>query len=194
MQRLTIPMLSILLAVMLCGCGGLRTTTTEKTALERALMWQSLDPALSAIDPGAGRNRTFTMVTDEVDTEYQKTIVSRARQELLLRGYRVATDPEAADVVVHLRADYAGLDDSSFLLGLPSIPIVTPAGGLETPELALFKRDSQRARNRLSLYAIDRETGELLFEDTAQGLQTFFTRWRVLFLIGFRTTNLEEPF
>jgi hypothetical protein len=194
MNRLTMLLLSMILAGLASGCGGLRTTTTEKTALERAIMWQSLDPALAAIDPGAGRNRTFTLVTEEVDTEYEKVLISRARQEMLLNGYRVAADPETADIVVHVRADYAGIDDSNFLVGLPSIPIVTPAGGLETPELALFKRDSQRARNRLSLYGIDRNTGELLFDDTAQGTQTYFTRWRILFLIGFRTTNLEKPF
>jgi hypothetical protein len=128
-----------------------------------------------------------------VDTEYQKVIVSRSRQELLEHGYKVAADPAAADLVVHARADYAGLDESAFLIGLPAIPIVTPGGTLNTPELAIFKRDSQRARNQLSLYAVDKD-GNLVFADKAKGKQTFYTTWKLLIFFGFRTTNLERPF
>ncbi len=181
------------LCLAVSGCGPSRTTTTEKTAIERALMWQSLDPAIAQLDPGDGKEKTFTLQTEEVDTEYQKVIVSRSRQELLEHGYKVAADPVAADLVVHARADYAGIDDSGFLIGIPAIPIVTPGGTLSTPELALFKRENQRARNQVSLYAVDKD-GNLIFADKAQGKPTYYTSWRLLIFFGFRTTNLERPF
>jgi hypothetical protein len=181
------------LGLTMSGCGPSRVTTTEKTAIERALMWQSLDPAIAQLDPGEGNDKTFNLQTDEVDTEYQKVIVSRSRQELLEHGYKVAGDPAAADVVVHARADYAGLDESGLLIGIPAIPIVTPGGTLSTPELALFKRENQRARNQVSFYGVDKD-GNFIFADKAQGKQTYYTSWKLLIFFGFRTTNLEKPF
>ena len=183
----------LVLGLMISGCGPSRITTTEKTAIERALMWQSIDPAVAQLDPGEGKERSFNLQTEEVDTEYQKVIVSRYRQELLEHGYKVAGDPAAADLVVHARADYAGLDESAVLIGIPAIPIVTPGGTISTPELALFKRENQRARNQVSLYAVDKD-GNLTFSDTAKGKQTYYTSWKFLIFFGFRTTNLERPF
>jgi hypothetical protein len=104
--------------------------------------------------------------------------------------------PEAAkaDIVVYPRIANSAIDDWSVSFGLPALPLVIPGvGGLAIPELPLFKLETQRGRNRMGVYAVDK-SGKLSFEIPFVSKETYYKRWVLLFIVSFRTTDLEKPF
>ena len=179
-------------ALLFAGCAMTRTTTTEKTAVEQALMSRSALDSLAGAEIPRGSS-SFTLSDTELVSEHKEVLLSATRQSLLEAGYRVAA--EDAELTVHARANYSAIDDGRAFIGIPSIPVPIPAvGTVTTPELVLFKREAQRGRNQLELYAVRNEDGSLAFSSKGDAAERGYTRWVVLFVIGWRSTDLGKPF
>jgi hypothetical protein len=176
------------------GCAYTRITTTDKTAIEQALMSQSIAPSIDTIRAGHLAGRSFWLDASEVQSPAKDYIVSRIRQRLLLDGLTIAKSQDEADLLLHARTEFSGIDDSNFLLGLPAIPIPIGASTLSLPELALYKRERQAGRNQIALYGVERETGALGFESLGEPGQQRYTRYTFLIFFNLRTTTLPQPF
>lgn len=186
---------AILLGLLLAGCSTTRTTTTARTPIEQALMSASAADSIRAVSLQDMQGASFKLDASEIVSSDKDVIVSMVRQQLLEGGMIEAPDAAKADVTVHARVDFSAIDDSSTLLGVPELPIPVPAvGTFQSPEIAFFKQVTQLGRNKAAFYGVRNSDGSLAFLAEPGAGQRFYRRWTILFLISFRTTNLEAPF
>lgn len=183
-------------ASLLNGCGTFRKTSTTRTALEQALLSQSVESALNSMQVERMEGKSFSIDPQWVQAVDEEYIFTAVNQRLLESGMKASEDSAKSDVVVYPSVAYSGTDDSSFLLGIPAIAIPLPfsSAPLTTPELALFKLDRQYGRTSLGLYGVERSSGELAFSVPMKAGEAYYKLWTILFLINFDTTNLPEPY
>lgn len=199
--------LSIQLAILLIfsSCAATRLTTTEKTAVEQALISQSIKINLDDISLPKGFDKLVFIDSKElknipcgdtncfsVDTALAYNFIM---QKLLEADYRITEEQKLAELIIHPRLEFLGIDDSDSLLGFPSIPIPLPGvGTVQTPEVSLFGTKKQYGRAKFNIIAVDAKEGSLVFSETAKSKESYYNRWSFLFLFDWRTTNLGEPF
>lgn len=185
-----------LLCVFFAGCAMTRTTTTDRTAVEVALLTQTASESVKTLEIPPLSARSYALVDEAFDAPEKDFILSEFH-ELLLRanGHRIEEGADEADLLIEPRVNFAHIDDDKFLLGIPSIPIPIPgAGALVTPEIAIFGLETQKGRSRFSLFGQERESGALVFADTAEAREHRFRRYTFLIFFKFRTTTLPRPF
>ncbi len=120
-------------------------------------------------------------------------MIAQVHQKLLAAGLK-AGGKKTADLFVYPSVANAAIDDNGLFLGIPEIPVPIPnVGTIAFPELALFKHEVQRGRNRMNVYG-HHGSGELAFRTETGSTEKFYSRWVVLFFIAFRTTDLAAPF
>lgn len=185
--------LLLALAAFATGCSTYRTTTTPRTAVEQALLSEAAEDAVAAMRFDAAAGRSVALSTDSYDAYDKRFVAGTFENRLLLAGGRVTTG--TVELLAQPRVHYFAIDDSNFLLGIPSIPLVVPTvGAVSTPELALFRRAANRGRARFSMHFIDSESRALVADLPPSAAESAYTRWTILFFLTFRTTDLEPPF
>jgi hypothetical protein len=186
--------IALCLALPALGCYTSRSTTTARTAVEQALLSQSAESTVADFQiPAELRGKSYFLVEDQFEAADGKYVIAQVHQKLLAAGLK-AGGKKTADVFVYPSVANAGIDDSKIFLGMPELPIPVPnVGTLSIPELALFKWDAQRGRNRMNAYG-HHASGELAFQTATVSTQKYYTRWTLLFFIAFRTTDLAAPF
>ncbi|MBI1289767.1 hypothetical protein GC173_00790 [bacterium] len=176
------------------GCSTSRTTTTPRTAIEQALVSQSAEWALEKFEDPNMSGKTFTFDDSQFDAVDKAFSLSALRLQLLKFGLKEAKADEA-ELIARPRSAVSSIDDSSFLIGIPELPIIIPgAGSVSIPEIALLGYNKQIGMNRMGMYAAERESGSLAHDFGISASRAHYVRWRVLFFISFRHTNLEEPY
>lgn len=182
--------------ILSTGCKATRMTTTDRTAVEQALLSKSVEATILSNEIPAGHGTSFQIHKEEYTAADKNLVASRLRAALLKSGYADAATMEGkSDLTIFPNVDFSAIDDSAFFVGVPSIPIpVPPLGAIQTPELALVKKDDQWGRSRIGVTAIETETGELAFSTIARPAEEKYVRWTLLLVFGFRQTSLDEPF
>ena len=185
--------------LLLQGCAAVtRVTTTERTAVEEALLTQSIERAIEALDVSGYAGMAFVIEDGLVEIPQSVFVHNTLRRHLLASGLIEApTTPttELRTINVTPVVSHLGIDDDRTFIGFPAIPLIIPLVGLvEVTEVALLRVDHQMGRSRIGIFAHDAETGALVFDTGTHPYQTHFKRWRVLIAFRFRTTNLERPF
>jgi hypothetical protein len=181
--------------LLLCACGMDRLTTTQRTVIEQALLSQSAEQAVARLEIPAGEDRRFFIDAEEFEATGKPHILAALHHRLLLEGYRVAGDRDDADVIVHPRALYAGIDDDRTFVGIPAIPIPVPGvGTMATPEVVIFRLLKQRGRASIAQAAYERESGAREFDQAPVFGEKRYDRWTILIFFHFRTSDLGEPF
>jgi hypothetical protein len=197
--------LASLILLQLSACAATRITTTPRTAVEQALITQSTRQAVKTLKLSEFSGRSFYIEADDMTTQnchegvcqnYELSYILNAlRDRLLKEGMLQAQSKELASVIVRPRIDYALIDDSESIIGLPSFPIPIPgAGNLQTPEIALFGNATQYGRTKISITGADSKTGALVFSESSTPAEVHYSRWSLLLLFSWRTTDLEKPF
>lgn len=186
---------ALLILVTLFGCSTGKFTTTERTALERALLSESAEMSLMGLENPGMRDQAFYLETGEFEAVDEEYIISALRGKLLSFGMKVVDNKEDADLVVYPRSAIANMDESEALIGIPELPMALPGiGAMKLPELALFKRFSQRGHSKIGVYGVEQEENRLAFDLGRSVGSRYYTRWTVLFLITFATTDLPQPY
>lgn len=178
------------------GCAMTRTTTTDRTAIEVALLTETASESIKSLELPPLAARTYDLVDEGFDAPEKDFILSEFH-ELLLKanGLRNTGEADDAELLIEPRVNFAHIDDDKFLLGIPSIPIPIPgAGALSTPEIALLGLETQKGRSGFSLYGHERESGALVFSDRSEAREHRFRRYTFLIFFKFRTTTLPAPF
>jgi len=201
----------ILLSFFLISCSATRVTTTEHTAVEQALLTYTTRKAFSSIDFRELEGKKVFIESVELPT-YTPSVVSNLQenlhqistnylklileQALLESGAMVLDQKDLADLSLKIIFHVASIDDSEFVLGLPSVPvpIATAGTSVQTPELSLFSSTTQKGKVRFSVYAKDIKTGRLAFVKKSKPSKKYYSRWSVLLIFGWRVTDLGRPF
>lgn len=183
------------LTATLFACTTSRTSTTARTAVEEALLSQSAEATIEAFRCPELSGRSFTISEDYFEAVDGKYVLGTLRKHLISQGMHPAPDPATAELIIYPTVANAGIDDKTFTLGIPPLPIeLGQFGMVQFPEFALVRHHSQLGRNRMSLHAVWRESGQPAFWTDEMSSERKYNRWLLLFFIAFRVTDLEEPF
>ena len=184
-----------LTALLTAGCTTSRVTTTERTAVEQALLSQSAEETLAHWDFRHAAGKRFAIEQEYFEGTDGKYLLAALQARLLEGGLRAAPEKGPADIAVYPRVAHAGVDESSVMIGIPEFPIAIPGvGTLAFPEMAFFKRHTQLGRNRMAVCGVYTHDGSQAFATSAVSSQKRYVRWTLLFFLSFRTTNLAKPF
>src|SRR5262245_21409086 len=159
---------SLLLVLLLAGCGTTKMTDTPRAATEMLLVSQAVDYAVGRLDfaPLSGQPvylDTTPLDSGVIDKGY---LVSSVRQQLLAHGALLQDDKTRAVYVVELRAGAVGTDRNSVMVGTPavSLPSILPGIPTNIPEIALMKKNDQRGVAKIGVFAYNRITGRALWQ------------------------------
>lgn len=180
-----------MLALSAAGCATARQTSPPRTATEQLLISTAADHAADElkfpIAPGA---KVFVdaQFVEGIDVKYT---IGTVRDRLLKQGAALADKRENADVVVEIRSGGQSIDESSFLLGIPSFDIPVPlTGTVKTPELALFKHAKQQGISKVAVTAYGQKDGALRFSSGPDYGFSHRTQWTVLLLVSWTRDDL----
>jgi len=176
------------------GCWNFRESTTPRTAVEQALLSQAAERTISQFDFGELRGKSFAIDASDFEASDAPYVLGSLKQQLLESGLKEAA-AEEADLLVYPRVANAAIDDSSFSLGLPDLPLVIPnVGAVRIPNASLFRWSTQKGRNRMAVYAVDAKTGQLALGSETVSTETTYRRIGILTVFLFTLTDLSEPF
>ena len=192
-MRLTGIMVVLLTTGMMAlGCGSPRMTDTARTGIERLVVSTAAERAVEPMNFKALAGKTVFVDVSQLEGTEKAYALNEIREHLGRAGALMAADKAKADAVAEVRAGALETDSSVFLFGIPAIPIPVPgAGTLTTPELALFKKAKQTGTAKIAINVLDAEGKQLLTTGRKHGA-SFFTRWTLLILVNFETTDIPE--
>lgn len=171
MKKLVFTCLVVLILAQL-GCSMTRDTQPPRTATEQMLIGQAVVVAVEQHDFQPLADRQVHLDTQYLDRVDQGFLVGEVRAAILRAGGRLSESASGAEVIFELRSPGIGIDQTHSLLGLPAIPIFLPGfGGMETPEIAIYKREWQQGAAGVAFIAYEKATGKaLIIADPRYGL------------------------
>jgi hypothetical protein len=182
---------AIAFALVLGGCTTERVTEPQESATEQLLVSNAVDHAVNGLDPGLPRGSKSFVDAQYVDTtpsdhmRYPRYFVGMVRDRLLRSGLQLVDDRKSADVVLELRSGAQSIDHDTFMVGLPSLTIPVPLSGtVNTPEIALFKKDRRNGIAKLSITAYRQHDGALAASTGPAYGRSGDTKWTVLLFIS----------
>lgn len=185
----------LLPALLVTGCVSATTSSTPRTAVEMALLSEAAERAIGQLDDAKVFYDRFYLDVGDLEATDEEYVINRFRHHMLKKGMHHVTDKDDADVVVYPAVAIAAMDESQVLLGIPSLPLIIPgAGTIVSPELAIFKRHSQRGRHKIAAYGVDARDDSYAFDLGTGAAKVHYTRWTVLLFFTFATTNLTDPY
>jgi hypothetical protein len=196
-QRLLILVLSVA-GLMASGCASVRITDTNRSATEQFLVNTATVRAVDQLAFPALRDRAVFIDTTYLSgsaapSQDQSFLVGELRARILQLGGRLTQTPDAADLVIEVRASSLGIDRYDYLLGLPANAATFADSDISSsPELAIVKWMRQEGYTSISLVAYWRNNGELAgVSGPALGRTTRRDYW--FFGVGPRTSGDIAP-
>jgi hypothetical protein len=184
-------LLSLGVALALCGCTTERETSPDRTATEQLLISTAAERAATklALEMPAG-SKIFVDATnfDGVDAKYA---VAAIRAHLLEHGCLLMDDKGKAENIVEIRAGALSMDENSLLVGIPQMTLPIPlAGQLGTPEIALFKRERHQGLAKFAAVGYSVADGKMIASAGPEYGETYETHWVALLIIGWTTSDV----
>jgi hypothetical protein len=185
-----------LLFLLTYGCGTTRTSDTTRTATEQLLISNAIDATVSRLDFHLLSGKRVFLDPQYLDGVTDKGyLISSLRQHLLACGCLLQEERNNATYVIEARAGSVGTDRHDMLLGVPrmAVPSVMPGiPGAMIPEIALAKKDNNRAVAKIAVFAYNRVSGEPVCQS---GIVEAISRERSSWLCGagpFRRGSLHH--
>lgn len=127
-----------------------------------------------------------------LDTPDGKYAVAVIKDRLLRQGARLAVEKKDADTIVELRAGALSIDDSSFLIGIPSFeaPVPLVANGVKTPEIAFYKEKMRMGVAKIAATAYDAKDGSLQSSSGNQYGYAHQKEWTVMLFVSWARDDL----
>ena len=181
----------LMFCLCISGCATASKTNTPRSATEQLLLSHAVDRAMGDMFFNFCRGKKVHLDASAVACVDKEYCVASLQHVLVQAGARLS-DAKDADIIIVPRVGALGTDAEDFLLGLPALPIVVPgAGTMKTPEMPLFKMDTQTAQAKIRLLVYNAKTKEHIATQRAYG-DAYFRAWTILFAISFDTTDLPE--
>ncbi|MGA9797185.1 MAG: DUF6655 family protein [Rhizomicrobium sp.] len=164
-----------LTVLCLAACTTVRTTSPLRSAQEELLISTAADRAAEALVAQLPTNLSVYVdlsgfgVQDEPNASpamQDEPYASAALKDAMLRhGIRIVADRAQADAVILPRAGALSTYEQSTLIGLPSLPLPTPAGaaaGVTIPALSLYQDAQAKGIAKFAASVYDTKTGKLI--------------------------------
>ncbi|TWT66424.1 DUF6655 family protein [Allorhodopirellula solitaria] len=138
------------------GCRSTVTVTdTSRTASAQLLLNSTADAVIRSFDFAPLCGRLCYLDTNGLGDTGGGYLVYRLREEMGLCGVRLAESRDDAEVVVEAGLAVYGTDSYNSTIG------VTDASNI--PDVNLCVRDTQFGVSKISLFAVQRDTGEIIW-------------------------------
>ena len=180
-----------LMAVLLTGCAISRKTSTKRAGTEQLMLSCATDRAVRQLAFKRFAGKKVFLDGSKLKSVDQEYFIEVIRERALMAGAVITPTAKEAEVILTALSGGLGTDSSEFLIGIPSIPILIPgAGGLNLPELAIFKIATQEATAKVRVYAMDTGGNKHVASTYAFG-KAYFQDWVILF-VPFSITDIPE--
>lgn len=159
--RLLLP--CALLLSVLTGCsGGIRHTTTARAAEEMLLVSTAAERAVDAYPAEHLSGKRVWIDESFFDSVDKNYVISCVRERIVTAGARLESSPDEAELILELRNATLGVNDPSWLIGIPALPLGTSTEAMVvTPELSLGY-DPQKGWAKFQFWTYSAATGETL--------------------------------
>ncbi|ABC21060.1 hypothetical protein Rru_A0255 [Rhodospirillum rubrum ATCC 11170] len=183
--------MAALLALPLAACSSEHQSLSAKSAEEQLLIAVASDRAAEALAralPDQGAVFIDPINFEGVEGKYA---IGAIRESLARRGMRLASDRAQADRVIEVRTGAMAVEGSDLLFGVPGLSAPVPlAGALETPEVALFKKETMQGMTRLTAASFDRQSGALTGATGPRFGFSHKTKWTALLVFTWQSSDL----
>ena len=179
--------------VYLAGCGTVRETLPPRSAMEQLLISTAADRAVEMMpeEPFTGKG-VFVDVSN-LECYDKPYVLQRIKEAVAENGGRLVQSPKDADVVLEVASGGLSVNRREYLLGIPELPLMIPgAGGVKTPELAIFKVVSYKGKAKLLFSALSPTTRSQLAEVPVCYGKSSDSFWWFLFVGPFERSDLPE--
>jgi len=179
---------------LLMGCSITRHTSTPRTPLEQALLGYAARRAILQLPAQTTPGASYFLDLTAFESLDQKFLEAELRERLLVSGLTEAAE-DNADLIIRPRVVYHGVDESNFLIGIPKLPLPIPGvAAVELPAVILLGHDKRDGRTEVGVTITDAKTRALVTALPDLKGQSYYTTWTFLFVFGFSSTDLPEPF
>lgn len=190
--------LSLLLIAALGGCTSNQTPDASHTPAEQQLaVTKAVDHAVDNLKLEIPSHTRVFVDSSFIDTEDKGIVLPRytigAVRDLLLRaGANLVPERKDAELVAELRTGAQAVNQKDMLVGLPSFSLPVPmAGPMSTPEIALFKRDTQKGISKISLTLLNAKTGALVDSTGAAYGDSRLIKYQALLVFNWTSQDVE---
>lgn len=159
----------LVLIAALGGCTSDQVPDASRAPAEQQLaVTKAVDHAVDNLKLEIVPHTRVFVDSSFIDTEDKGIVLPKytigAVRDLLLRtGANLVPERKEADLVAELRTGAQAVNRKDMLVGVPSFSIPVPmAGPMSTPEIALFKRDTQKGISKIALTLFNAKTGALV--------------------------------
>lgn len=174
------------LALVGTGC---RTTTritdTQQTASQQLLLNSSVDAVTGCIDFAPLADRLVYLDAANLEGVGDGYLVYRLREQMGLSGIRLADSREDAEVVVKAGLAAYGTDSHQTTLGITETD--------QLPEINLSVRDTQFGVAKLSMFAVERRDGSVIWHSGPFRADGYQRMRKVLGVGPFIEGTVEHP-
>ena len=180
--------LALALLASMVGCG---TTKTQK-ATEQLLLSDAVDKSVASLDFRVLAGQPVYLDTQFLSSLKTSSLVgahymeSSLRQQLLAAGCLLQESENDAVYIVEPRVGALGTDGHNLTIGIPASHALNSASSLVIdgpslpifPEIALVRRENQKAAAKLAVFAYHRETRRPIWQSgIAQAGATSTNTW-----------------
>jgi hypothetical protein len=158
--------------------------------VEQLLLSTAADRAIAGIPLVVLRDKQAFLDTQYLDSYRSAYVVGALREALNTAGVLLTEKRDDADIIIEPRAPVLSIDEFETMIGVPSVSFV--AGSPALPEGPLYKKTKQDAMAKLSIHSYDRKHKSPAVNLGSSVGTAYYYRWRILLMISFRTTDLED--
>jgi hypothetical protein len=181
--------------LLFVGCtGGIRETTTPRTATEQLLISTSAERAMAKFQEKIVKLKGKRIAIDDSKLEsLHKSYVVSSLKNLLSRNeikvvpvakkkYRVKGGKFVElgpQYIIEIRSAALGIKDTDFGLGIPPLPIPIPQTSLTSiaPGLFLFNRDKQEGWAKFQFWIYEPVTDVYIDQSGDLWGKAYYTQW-----------------
>lgn len=180
-------------AICLSSCKSPTISEPKRTGIEQLLLSQAVDEAVMAQEIPQVKGKKLYVSEEYLESYDSRYVAGTIRALLSENGGYLVDDREDAEIIIEARSGALGIDSSSTLIGLPSIPIIIPtAGTISLPNLALYEAERADSVTKLSLLAYEADGGAPVFSSEPYKGQSHFHKYTILFLFTVNFTDIPE--
>ena len=190
MESGKIAALILLLLPAAAGCSAPAQSLPPRTAQEQMLISTAADRSLARIDFTALAGRRVYVDDSQLQAFDKPYVLGKLRNFVSFCGGLLVNRIYDADVVIEPRSGALSINESTFLLGLPQIPIPLLGQGFSTPEIAVFKYVRQTGIAKFSCFGYDAITRKLVFSSGTNYGSARISSFTILLVGPFAFDNL----
>lgn len=193
MLKIIIP--ALLVTLTACGTTW-HMTAPEQTALDQILLSTAAERAANNISTDAtgkiiadwGKRLGKTFINGQDFNYNQHYALQAIKRYFLDNGVALVDNSKQAMTILEVSVDALSVDNTESFVGIPKIGVPIPlAGQLSLPEIALYKKETNRALAKFALSFRDAKTGKVKVKSIMSIGTAEVEKWRIL--LGFKITD-----